>query len=299
MLRRLRVFDHLMRDLRVALRSLRATPVVSAVAVLSLTLGIGANTAIFSIVNGLLLRSLPVAEPERLVTISSDSAIALGFPAGLGWSYPMWERLRQRAGAFDGALAWSAQRFNLTRAGETQPVDGLLASGDFFATLGVRPVLGRSLIRADDARGGGPDGQVAVISHGFWQRRFGGAGNVIGTSLLIEDSPFTIVGVTPPEFSGIEVGRSFDVVIPLNTEPLIRRQAAAIDQPRSLFLTVMLRLKSGQSPPAASASAPAMALRQRGGSPLQAYALRPVPNDNCVAARRGGEQSTGNDQSVG
>src|SRR6187399_1425751 len=102
-----------MDDLRLSIRALRANPIVSLVAVLSLALGIGANTAVFSLVNGLLLRTLPVAEPQRLVTISSDQAINLGFKAGLGWSSAMWDALRQRAQPFDGALAWSNQRFNL------------------------------------------------------------------------------------------------------------------------------------------------------------------------------------------
>src|SRR5437867_1803899 len=127
-----------MGDFRLAARALRATPIVSTVAALSLALGIGANTAMFSLVNSLLLRTLPVKEPQRLVTISSDTATRMGFQAGLGWNYAMWERLRQHANAFDGACTWSVQRFNLAQGGETQPVDGLVTSGDFFTTLGVR-----------------------------------------------------------------------------------------------------------------------------------------------------------------
>src|SRR5438067_1308316 len=115
-----------MHDLRLAARSLRATPVVSAVAVLSLALGIGANTAIFSLVDGLLLRSLPVADPQRLVTVSTDTAVRLGFKAGLGWNYLMWDRLRPRAGSFDGAFAWSLQRFDIAQGGEAPPVDAVV-----------------------------------------------------------------------------------------------------------------------------------------------------------------------------
>ncbi len=243
-----------MNDMRLAVRALRATPIASLVAALSLALGIGANTAIFSLLNSLLLRTLPAKEPERLVTISSDAAIRMGFKAGLGWNYAMWDRFRQRAEAFDGAIAWTPQRIDLAANGESQPVDGLVVSGDFFGTLGVPAFLGRTFTAADDRRGGGPDGPVAVISYGLWQRRFGGSAGVIGTPLAVEGVPFTIVGVTPPEFFGLEVGKAFDLAVPLGTEPLFRGKKAAIDQPRSLFLFVMLRLKAGQSRDAATAA---------------------------------------------
>jgi len=231
---------------------------VSIVAALSLAFGIGANTAIFSLVNSLLLRTLPVAAPQQLATISSDTAIRLGFKAGAGWNYAMWDRFRQRARPFAGAFAWSLQRFDLAQGGEMQRADGIYATGDFFTTLGVRALLGRTFTAADDVRGGGSDGAVAVISYGFWQRRFAGAANVIGTPLVVERVPFTIVGVTPPEFVGLEVGRSFDVALPLGTEPLIRGQRSMLDQPRALFLLVMVRLEPAQSLDAANATLRAM-----------------------------------------
>ena len=246
-----------MDDIRLAIRALRASPIVSFVAVLSLALGIGANTAIFSLVNGLLLRALPVAEPQRLVTISSDQAINLGFKAGLGWSYAMWDQLRQRSQAFDGALAWSNQRFNLATGGEMQPVDGLVTSGDFFTVLGVKAALGRTFTAADDVRGGGPGGAVVVISDGFWRRRFGAASDIIGTPLAIEGVPMTIVGVTPPGFLGLVAGQAFDVALPLGIEPLVRKRAL-MDSPNAFVLFVMLRLKPGQSIGAATATLRAM-----------------------------------------
>src|SRR5437879_2949821 len=164
-----------MGDFKSAVRALKATPIVSTVAALSLALGIGANTAIFSIVNSLLLRALPVAEPQRLATISSESGDNMGFKAGLGWNYDMWARLRQRAQAFDGAAAWSTGRLNLGQGLDTQPIDALVTSGDFFSVLGAAALAGRTYSSADDVRGGGPDGPVAVISYGLSQRRFGGA----------------------------------------------------------------------------------------------------------------------------
>jgi putative ABC transport system permease protein len=243
-----------MDDVRLSIRALQATPIVSIVAALSLALGIGANTAIFSLLNSLLLRTLPVKEPGALVTISSDAAIRLGFKAGLGWNYAMWDRLRQRSQPFDGAVAWTPQRINLVEGGESQPAEGLVVSGDFFTTLGVGALLGRTFTSADDVRGGGADGPVTVISYGLWQRRLGGSGSVIGTSLPVEGVPFTIVGVTPPEFFGLEVGKAFDLALPLGAEPLIFGKKASIDQPRSLLLFIMLRLKPGQSLDAATAT---------------------------------------------
>jgi len=157
--------ESLWQDVRYAVRMLSKSPGFFAVAVFTLGVGIGANTAIFSIVNSLLLRSLPVPKPHRLVTISSETAIRFGFTAGAGWNYPMWDRLRQRAQAFDGALAFTAERFNLAPSGEREPVDGLYVSGDFFTTVGVPALLGRTFTPADDVRGGGPDGPVAVISY--------------------------------------------------------------------------------------------------------------------------------------
>jgi putative ABC transport system permease protein len=242
-----------MQDLRLAVRALRATPIVSFVAVLSLALGIGANTAIFSIVDGLLLRSLPVAEPQRLVTISSDFAINLGFKAGAGFTHAAWERIRQQRDAFADALAWARTRLDLSQGGEMRPADALFVSGEFFTTLGVPPLLGRTFTAADDQPGGGPDGPVVVISYGLWQRRFGGAANVIGTPLVIERVPFTIVGVAPPEFFGVEVGETFDVAIPLGTEFAIRSaQPPPLHHPRNWSLLVMLRLKPDQSVAAAT-----------------------------------------------
>jgi putative ABC transport system permease protein len=242
-------------DLRVAVRVLRAAPVVTGIAILSLAFGIGANTAIFSLVNSLLLRTLPVPEPERLVIVSTDTATSRRNTAA--WNYGLWEEIRRRAPQmFDGAVAWSStgtqDRLNLsTASGEVQPVDGAYVSGDFFTTLGVPALLGRTFTSADDVHGGGPDGPVAVISYGMWQRRFGGDANVIGTSLVIERIPFTIIGVTPREFFGAEVGRTFDVAVPLNAQRLIRGRDSAIDGGFT-WLYIMVRLKPGQSAEAAT-----------------------------------------------
>ena len=242
--------DALLQDLRYAIRGLRTSPGFTAVALLTLALGIGANTAIFSLVHSLILRTLPVAAPQRLVTVGSGTS-AIG---GQAWTYAIWDNIRQRAQAFDGACASSSLRFNLAQGGEMQPVDGMFVSGDYFKTLGVPALLGRTFTAADDARGGGPDGAVAVIGYGLWQRRFGGAATVLGTPLTVEGVPFTIVGVTPPEFFGTVVGRSFDVALPIGTEPLIRGKDTRLDVRVNYWLTVTLRLKPGQSLDAAAAA---------------------------------------------
>jgi len=230
-------------DVRLAVRQLRASPLVSAVAILSLALGIGANTAIFSIVNSLLLRPLPVRQPQQLVTLTQG-----------GWTNPIWEQIRDRTGLFDSSFAWSATRFNLASAGEAEFVNGIWASGSLFETLGVGAILGRTLTTSDDRRGGGPDGPVAVISYDFWQGRFGGAADVVGRTLTIERVPFTVVGVTPPDFFGPEVGRTFEIAVPLGDEPILRGRESRLDQRSTWWLSIMARLRSDQSIDAANAA---------------------------------------------
>jgi predicted permease len=237
----------MLNDLRLACRALRTTPIVTIVAILSLALGIGANTAIFSLVDRLVLRALPVSEPARLAVVTDERAIKGGFTAG--YTYAIWDQIRRRGQQFDGACAWSTERFNLAQGGgETQPEDGIYASGEYFSTLGVSALLGRTFTAADDVPGGGKDGPVAVISYALWQRRFGGSGTIVGTPLVVERVPFTIIGVTPPAFFGTEIGRAADVTLPLNTEPLIRGKDSRIGPDRGFYgLTVLLRLKQAQS----------------------------------------------------
>jgi predicted permease len=234
-------------DVRLAVRQMRAAPIVSLIAVLSLALGIGANTAIFSLVDSLMLRALPVADPARLALVYAGSATT-------SWTNPIWEQVRSRSDRFAGATAWSTARFDLANGGEAQPVEGIWASGSFFDVLGVRPWIGRTLTPADDRRGGGPAGPVAVIGYDFWTRRFGGSADAIGRTLTIERVPFTIVGVTPPGFFGPDVGRTFDVVIPIGTEPLIAGLSSDLDQRASWWLNMMVRLKPDQSLAAAEAA---------------------------------------------
>jgi predicted permease len=240
--------ENLWRDIRSGMRLLRRSPGFAAVAVWTLALGIGASTAIFSVINALLLRPVPVARADRLATISSDYALRHGFTAGVGWNYDMWQRLQERVSAFDGALAWTDARFNLASGGENDFVEGLFTDGAFFTTLGVRAILGRTFEPADDLlpRAQESGETVAVISYRMWQRRFKGAADVVGQPLVVDGVPFTIIGVTPAEFFGLEVGKAFDVALPLGSEPLIRGPGS-LRKTNNFLLTVVLRLKPDQS----------------------------------------------------
>jgi predicted permease len=239
-------------DVRHACRGLRRSPGFATIAIVTLALGIGVNTAVFSVVNGLLLRALPVAAPEQLVLLSTRENIEEGYPAG--WSYSIWDQIRQRRDGFDGAIAWTVfpQQFDLAQTGERQPADGLFVSWDFFEELGVPLLAGRGFTAAEDVLAA-PDGRVAVISYGFWQRQFGGAADVVGRALSLNRVPVTIVGVTPPEFFGPEVGRAFDIALPIGAAPAILNEPGWAGPAGRSYLAVMLRLRSGQSIESASA----------------------------------------------
>ena len=224
-------------DWRDAFRSLRATPVVTAVAVLSLALGIGANTALFSILNSLVFKTLPVRDPARLVIVDDGE-----------WTNPIWEQIRdRRRQLFDNAFAWSATSFDLSTHGQTDNVQGVLASGDMFDVLGVQPILGRTFTEVDDARTGGPDGPVAVIGYDFWQRRFGGAPDVLGRQLTVNRLAVTIIGVAPPKFLGLDVGQAANIIVPLNDRALMAGGSEALDGRSNWWLEIMARLKPGQT----------------------------------------------------
>jgi putative ABC transport system permease protein len=233
-------------DFRLAVRALFANRIVSGVAILSLALGIGANTAIFSLVNSLLLRPLPVMDPQRLTIVTGGGSPNQAYPN------PTWEELKKRAGAFGGMGAFRTTRFDLAQGGEGEFVDGVSVSGEFFATLGVPALIGRTFTASDDVRGGGRDGRVAVISHAFWQTHFGGALDVIGRVVTIERMPATIVGITPPDFFGPEVGRAFDVALPISFDETF------LDRRTTWMLSVFVRLRKDQSLDTATAALRAM-----------------------------------------
>jgi hypothetical protein len=230
----------MLQDLRLAIRACRATPIVSAIAVLSLALGIGANTALFSLVDALILRPLPVSHPEQLTILTGG-----GSPNN-GYSYSTWTAIRDRVNDVDGVCAWAFARFNVSPAGEMQLVDGLYVSGDFFSTLGTSVALGRPLTTADDQRSS-PHAAAAVISDRFWKTHFNRSPTVLGQQVVVERVPFIVVGITAPEFVGPEVGRGFDVAVPVAADELIRGRLGPLNNPTYWWLTVMVRLPAGWS----------------------------------------------------
>jgi predicted permease len=236
------IVDHTLRDLRHAVRLLKRSPAFTAVAVCSLAVGIGANAALFHLIERVHLRTLDVRNPHELaeVKVAGDRnfGISDGFNSEI--TYPLWEQIRDHQQAFNGVFAWG--RFNplVGMGADAQRASALWASGDFFSVLGIVPERGRLVMSSDDRRGCGA-GPI-VVSHAFWQRYFGGRDSAVGSRLPILNQTFTVVGVTPPDFTGLEVGRTFDVVVPVCAAGL---WGDALDQKRDWWLAVMGRLKPG------------------------------------------------------
>lgn len=232
--------DGLVQDLRYGLRSLSSSGTFATAAILSLALGIGANTAIFSVIHAVMLRELPVEDPRRLVQIRQGEFGEL--------TNPIWEQIRDRQQVLAGTLAYCPDRFDLSEGGERENAEGLWVSGEFFRVLGVPAARGRVFSKDDDnRRTGGAAVQMAVISDRFWKRKFGGAADVIGKSVRLNRQRFEIVGVTPPWFTGLDADRSFDIAIPLAAEPLISAGESALDNRSQWWLFLLGRLKPGVS----------------------------------------------------
>lgn len=235
-----RGLDEVIRDARYGVRFLRRSPAFTAAAVLSLALGIGANTAIFSIIDSLLLKTLPVPAPNRLAQIYSNGERD-------NFTNAIWEQYRARPDLAGGLAAYGLPDFNMAERGRVDVVKGMWVSGGFFDVFGIAPVLGRVITTADDQRSGGPDGPVAVISESFWRRRFGADPSIVGRRVTVEHVAFTVVGVTPASFFGPSVGTRFDIAVPISSEGLIRGKASALDQRSSWWLRVIARLRPGQT----------------------------------------------------
>jgi predicted permease len=238
--------DALWQDVRFGLRLLARTPGFTAIAVLTLTLGIGANTAILQVVDAVRLRSLPVSHPEQLaeVRIARPRVRAGNFYSRYAeLSNPQWEQIRDRQEAFASVMAWAPQMFQLSESGEVRRAEGLVVSGRFFEVLGVPAAFGRVLTDADDRPGCAPSG--AVISHGFWQHEFGGDPAVVGRKLRLDNHLFEVVGVTPRSFHGVEVGRTFDVAIPVCAAAALSPDAGLADQGHVWWLASMGLLRPG------------------------------------------------------
>jgi putative ABC transport system permease protein len=192
-------------DVRFGVRMLLKKPVFTAIAVLALALGAGANTAIFSVVNGVLLRPLPYKDPDKLVRIGEWSKQV----PGMSISYPNFKDWRERNRVFDGLAATQFDSYNLTGGDEPERLQGRNVSYNFFDVLGVLPAVGRSF-RSDEDRAGAP--RVTVLSHGLWQRRFGGDRKIVGKSVALNGESYTVVGVLPQDY---RFGTQTDVFVPL------------------------------------------------------------------------------------
>jgi predicted permease len=249
----------LFQDIRYAVRQLRKNPAFTAVVVLTLALGIGANTAIFSLLNAVLLRSLPVREPQQLMLFGKGTA--RGSTDGLPndscqlFSYPFFREFRHKNEVFSGVAAIDSILFTTHgRIGESSSLENVsaeLVSGTYFNVLGVNPILGRTLAEADDQTPGGHP--VAVASYSWWQRRFGKDPNIVGKTVTIRSTAYALIGVAPPEFFGVTVGQSPDVWIPLMMEKEISPGWNGVDNNLFQSLYIVARRKSHISIEQASA----------------------------------------------
>jgi putative ABC transport system permease protein len=237
-------------DLRYGARMLLKNPGFTVIAVLTLALGIGANTAIFSLTDQILLRRLPVERPEELVVLRSQ-----GPKGGHVWSdgddassfsYPMYKDLRDRgANVFSGLLARFAIPLSVAGAGQTERADGELVSGNYFEILSVRPALGRVFSQEDDRAPGAH--QVVVLSHAYWTRRFGADPAILNKSLTVNGNPMTVIGVSREGFRGVQVGQTPDVFIPMMMKAQMIPNSRGLDDRRDYWLAIMGRLKPGMS----------------------------------------------------
>ncbi len=282
--------ERLGQDLRYALRMLRKSPGFTAVAVLSLALGIGANTAIFSVMNAVMLRFLPVQEPARLVLFGKGewAGITDGLPDH-SWqlfSYPFYRDVQRKNQVFSGVAAMMSLgndgRAIVEGNASPEPVSTRLVSGTYFSVLGVNPIAGRTFTDAEDQTPGAHP--VAVMSYSWWQRRFGSDRSVVGKTLRMGSTVFTIIGITPPDFFGTAVGESPDLWIPLAMNgqvPPAWGGESAVRDPSFQGLYILARLKPGAATAQASSQVNVIFqqhLRERVGSNPSAKELRDIHN---------------------
>jgi predicted permease len=246
-------------DCRYGLRQLRKNPGFTAAAVLTLALGIGANAAIFQLIDAVRLRTLPVKDPQELATVRIvDRSWAYGRTHGryAELTNAMWEQIRDRQQVYSSVFAWAGEGLNIANGGEVRYVEGIWVSGDYFKALEVPALIGRTLTPDDDRRGCGSP--PAVLSYAFWQREYGGKQDILGNKITLEGHPFEIVGVTPAGFYGVDIGHFFDVATPLCSEPIIRGEDSMLDLRRGWWLASLGRLKPGVSLGQANAQMNAM-----------------------------------------
>ena len=241
-------------DLRLSLRMLGKNPGFTAIALLTLSLGIGANTAIFHLIDAVLLRNLPIKDPKSLVAIQikgGNHGFGVNAVDQTYLTYPLWEQLRERGKSFARPFAWVGWGFRIGQGAQARPVTGLWVSGEMFSTLGIVPAKGRLLTAEDDKPGCGAPG--VVLSYAFWQSEFGGQDSAVGKTLIIDDHPVPVIGVAPSNFTGLEIGRSFDVAVPFCSAGGADPANSNLTRRDFFWVKVMARLKPDETPTQASA----------------------------------------------
>jgi predicted permease len=260
-------FEQLLQDVRYALRQLRRSPGFAVTAILILALGIGAVTAVFSLIDAALLKMLPVQDPEQLVEFKTVSAT---FPVNDAFTYPAYKTFREQSQVLAGAIAFRKQhKIDFEVEGQSSLAEGQLVSGNYFNVLGARAFKGRTILPADESVA--RQSPVAVIGYDYWRSRFGLDPDIVGKKILLNNAAYTIIGVTEPEFFGVQPGERIDVSVPLTTIALINPGYAMAGTPYDTlkapfrnWLNVMGRLRPGVTKEKAEASLqPVFAQSQR------------------------------------
>lgn len=241
--------QNLWKDVRFGLRMLAKSPGFTAIAVITLALGIGANTAIFSLMNQVLLRELPIQNPQDLVILRAPGPVT-GHVSSDGdstesFSYPMYKGLRDRNSVFSGILARYGFSASVASHGQTDRASGEVVSGNYFDVLGVRPAIGRVFTQDDDRVPGAQP--VVVLSHSYWTRHFGGDSSVLNKVLLINNVEMTVVGVSQPGFTGVQVGKTPDLFVPMMMTQQMTQYGETLDQWNDYWMTLLARLRPGVS----------------------------------------------------
>jgi predicted permease len=251
-----------LQNLRHAARTLTRAPGFTVVVVFTLALGIGANTAIFTLMDQVLLRALPVEDPARLVTLDAPGPNNGRIEGSQAFSYPMYVDFRDKNRVFSGVLARFPTPLTLLHENRSERVRGELVSGSYFTVLGLRPALGRLFFASDDVTPGGHP--IAVVTHGFWLRRFGGNRALVGQTIRLNGFPITVVGVAPDGFSGTEVGAAPDVFVPLMMKAAMTPTYDGLTERRYIWLNLMARLAPGVTREQAEAAMNVMFRQIRG-----------------------------------
>jgi predicted permease len=249
--RRMSMIGDLWQDIRYGLRMFSKNPGFTLIAVLMLALGIGANTAIFSLLDTVVFKMLPVKDPTSLVLLANADE-----RRGASFSYPSYQDLRDRNQVFAGIIAYDGVALNLSDGSQTERAAGQLVSGNFFSVLGVNPFLGRAFSEEDDKTPGAHP--VAILSHSFWQRRFAADPGLIGKTIHLNGVPFTLIGILPPDFFGVEVGLAPDVWVPMMMQVQLSGGRDRLRMRNNFWVRILARLRPGMNEQQAEAATDAL-----------------------------------------